>query len=83
MSAERIKDLNYYRSNAEEDYLKTPISVLRYISELESQQSEKEKELYEALDSADKIISKEVDNENWILSRAVIKQTLEKHKPNK
>ena len=29
------KDLNYYKENAEEDYIKTPISVLRYISELE------------------------------------------------
>lgn len=29
------KDLEYYRKNAEEDYLTTPISVLRYISELE------------------------------------------------
>ena len=25
------KDLKYYRENAEEDYLTTPISVLRYI----------------------------------------------------
>jgi hypothetical protein len=31
-----IKDLDYYKSNAEEEYIKTPISVLRYISELES-----------------------------------------------
>lgn len=29
------KDLKYYRQNAEEDYLTTPISVLRYIGELE------------------------------------------------
>lgn len=29
------KDLEYYRKNCEEDYLTTPISVLRYISELE------------------------------------------------
>jgi len=27
--------LDYYRENCEEDYLHTPISVLRYISELE------------------------------------------------
>ena len=32
---EKNKDLNYYRDNAEEDYIKTPISVLRYIDELE------------------------------------------------
>ena len=29
------EDLKYYEQNAEEDYLNTPISVLRYISELE------------------------------------------------
>jgi len=31
------KNLNYYQENAEEDYIKTPISVLRYISELEKE----------------------------------------------
>ena len=29
------KDLKYYRENAEEDYLTTPISVLRYIGEVQ------------------------------------------------
>lgn len=29
------KDLEYYRKNAEEDYITTPISVLRYIAQLE------------------------------------------------
>lgn len=29
------KDLKYYKENAEEDYLTTPISVLRYIGEAE------------------------------------------------
>jgi hypothetical protein len=37
-AAESNKDLAYWRANAEEDYAKTPISVLRYISELESSQ---------------------------------------------
>lgn len=32
------KDLNYWKNNAEEHYLKVPISVLRYISELEKTQ---------------------------------------------
>ena len=32
---EQIKDLEYWKNNAEEDYLITPISVLAYISELE------------------------------------------------
>ena len=31
------KDLNYWKKNCEEDYLHTPISVLRYITKLESQ----------------------------------------------
>jgi hypothetical protein len=29
------KDLSYWKKNAEEDYMKVPISVLRYITELE------------------------------------------------
>ena len=32
---EETKDLKYWKNNCEEDYIKTPISVLRYISELE------------------------------------------------
>ena len=32
---ENTKDLNFYKNNCEEDYIKTPISVLRYITELE------------------------------------------------
>ena len=32
---EKVKDLNYWKNNCEEDYIATPISVLRYISELE------------------------------------------------
>jgi len=31
-----MKDLNYWKKNAEEDYITTPISVLRYITELEN-----------------------------------------------
>lgn len=31
-----VKDLNYWKANAEEDYMRVPISVLRYISELEN-----------------------------------------------
>jgi hypothetical protein len=30
-----VRDLEYWKNNAEEDYVTTPISVLRYISELE------------------------------------------------
>ena len=34
------KDLDYFKQNAEEDYIKTPISVLRYITELEQRLEE-------------------------------------------
>jgi hypothetical protein len=30
-----VKDLAYWRTNAEENYMTTPISVLKYITELE------------------------------------------------
>ena len=30
-----MKNIEYWKSNCEEDYLHTPISVLRYITELE------------------------------------------------
>ena len=33
---EEDKDLNYWKKNCEDDYLHTPISVLRYITELEN-----------------------------------------------
>ncbi|CAK0771755.1 hypothetical protein CCP3SC1AL1_580017 [Gammaproteobacteria bacterium] len=35
-SNEEVKDLEYYRNNCEENYITTPISVLRYIGELEN-----------------------------------------------
>ena len=35
---EEVKDLNFWRNNCEENYITTPISVLRYISELERKQ---------------------------------------------
>jgi hypothetical protein len=36
MRSKKLKDLPYWKNNAEEDYISTPISVLKYISELES-----------------------------------------------
>ena len=46
---EEVKDLAYYKSNAEEDYLAVPISVLRYISQLEQQErSYSEKDMKDA-----------------------------------
>lgn len=39
-----VKDLAYFKKNAEEDYLKVPISVLRYIIELERAIEEQKQE---------------------------------------
>jgi len=36
MIKEENKNLDYWKANAEEDYMQVPISVLRYISELET-----------------------------------------------
>ena len=46
---EPVKDLAYWKKNAEEDYLKVPISVLRYISELEKSQLQVD-EMFDALE---------------------------------
>jgi hypothetical protein len=35
-----MKDLEYWKNNCEEDYVKTPMSVLRYISELEKEKKQ-------------------------------------------
>ena len=56
---EETKDLNYWKLNAEEDYIKTPISVLRYISELE--QIIENKEIQEQLRIAEQL-ENEIDN---------------------
>jgi len=51
------KNLDYFKQNAEEDYIHTPISVLRYISELEKSSTENKidvdlkKELLEFLEA--------------------------------
>jgi hypothetical protein len=37
LTLKTVKDLNYWKNNCEEDYIKTPISVLRYIGELEKE----------------------------------------------
>jgi hypothetical protein len=36
-NVDQVKDLQFWRENAEEDYLKVPISVLKYISKLETE----------------------------------------------
>ena len=49
-----MKDLNYYKNNCEEDYIKTPISVLRYITELEKNKMRNLLNKFTKLDNTDK-----------------------------
>jgi hypothetical protein len=57
MKQTAVKDLAYYKANAEEDYLAVPISVLRYISQLEQEQDKNkysdEKEFYKYMAKQD------------------------------
>jgi len=65
------KDLSYWKSNAEEDYMRVPISVLRYITELESkitQQQETIAELKLQLDG----IKKQRQDDMSLANAAVI-----------
>lgn len=46
------KDLAYWKANAEENYMTTPISVLRYITELETALEEKSGYSYDQVQDA-------------------------------
>ena len=46
------KDLTYWKANAEENYMTTPISVLRYITELETALEEKSGYSYDQVQEA-------------------------------
>ena len=54
MKPKTVKDLAYWKANAEEDYMQVPISVLKYISQLEKEleKSYNEKDLRLAYFSA-------------------------------
>ena len=47
---EKEKDLEYWKNNAEEDYLHVPISVLRYITVLEQAQPQDKETFLKAAD---------------------------------
>jgi hypothetical protein len=49
MEFKGTKDLAYYKANAKEDYMTTPISVLRYIQELEQQKAPEMLEMLESV----------------------------------
>jgi len=59
-----VRDLEYWKDNAEEDYITTPISVLRYISELEKkveQDKNKYSELVDLLERLSPIYKEDSD----------------------
>lgn len=68
------KDLKYWKKNAKEDYASTPISVLRYILELEkhiklpTKEEKRQKEFSDWFDKAWDATINSPDNhaENWI-----------------
>lgn len=66
MSKEK-KSIEYYKANAEEDYATVPISVLRYITELE----EKNKEIQQQIQYLNEVV------ENHNNSRDELQQQLE------
>jgi hypothetical protein len=55
-----MKDLNYWKNNAEEDYIQTPISVLRYITELEKEIESKQLTLTDVVKSFCKYCNNEL-----------------------
>lgn len=59
MEFKGTKDLAFYKANAEENYITTPISVLRYISELEKQ---KAPEMLEVLIESEDYLRNVVNN---------------------
>jgi hypothetical protein len=78
---ENFKGLDYWKTNAEEDYRQVPISVLRYISELENHiERSKAPKMLEMLEKVSHFIDKN-KGQNYmveLLSRGVpeIKQLI-------
>jgi hypothetical protein len=66
------KTIEHWENNAEEDYLTTPISVLKYITVLEEQAKQMEKELFT---EGDVKIAIELANKN--INRLSMKWTKE------
>jgi hypothetical protein len=58
------KDLAYWKANAEEDYIKVPISVLRYITELEKRMYSEE-EVLDIINSFEKLCYTYQSNKDW------------------
>jgi hypothetical protein len=59
--------LSYWRANAEEDYMKVPISVLRYITELENRMYSEEEviDLLQEMNDWPTIFDGRIDIKEW------------------
>ena len=64
---EKLKDLSYWRANAEEDYMKVPISVLRYITELENRMYSEDEviDLLQEMNDWPTIFDGRIDIKEW------------------
>jgi hypothetical protein len=58
------KDLNYWKENAEENYMTTPISVLKYITELEKHIEDRNRKNNEEWMNECEVLSEETINSN-------------------
>jgi hypothetical protein len=79
---EELKDLAYYKANAEEDYLAVPISVMRYISQLEQQEnSYSEEEVLELLQKFNQNAMEYIkEDEKSIMTSITLKKWFEQFK---
>jgi len=64
---EKFKDLEYWKKNAEEDFAKAPISVLRYVSELEIYQTERSYSEEEVLEIFKQYNDEKFRKGNWAI----------------
>lgn len=65
MKVEEIKDLEYQKLNAKEDYIATPISVLKYVTELETFVKQKQFKINELVKALEASINCEVDSTTY------------------
>jgi hypothetical protein len=75
-----FKGLDYWKTNAEEDYRQVPISVLRYISELENHiERSKAPEMLDMLEKLVNEIKSDYKSDNHLLeeARQLIKEATE------
>jgi hypothetical protein len=66
----KTKTLEYWKANAEEDYIKTPMSVLKYIAELEEQRTNT-LNLLELIQAEVKGLKLDLEEWGWIWKKGI------------